>query len=76
MDNKVGAQFYKIDKKLLIFTCVSVNTYIMFKYYKFLNRYIKQINPNYTNHIEHFMCGSCIAGIVLYPWFIWKNYFK
>ena len=71
MDNKVCAYFHKIDKKLLIFTCVSVNTYIIFKYYKFLNKYIKQMNPNY---IEHIMCGYCIGGIVLYPYFILKNY--
>ena len=74
MDNKVCAHFHRIDKKLIIFTCVSVNTYIIFKYYKFLNRYIKQMNPNHTNYIEHIMCGYCIGGIVLYPYFIWKNY--
>lgn len=76
MDNKVIAHFYKIDKSLLVFTCMSVNTYIMFKYYKYLHQYIKPINLKYANQIENFTCGWCIGGIIFYNSFIWNNYYK
>jgi hypothetical protein len=70
-NNKVIAHFYQRDKKLLVLTCISINSYVIFKYCKYLNRHIKSHDLYYGTVGDAFLGGWCIGGVLFINRYLW-----